>query len=96
MIDDIIHEEPEQGCTVVYTTHDLDEARSADYVILTAGRVVAAGTPEEVLTPEHLADAYGLGALHPEGPHVDVFDAAHEDPELNQPPSIRSTPGEVS
>ena len=95
VIDDIIHEEPEQGCTVVYTTHDLDEARSADYVILTAGRVVAAGAPDEVLTPEHLADAYGLGALHPEGPHVDVFDAAHEDPEKNQPPSIRSTPGEV-
>jgi manganese transport system ATP-binding protein len=96
VIDEIIHDEPEQGCTVVYTTHDLDEARSADYVILTAGRVVAAGTPDEVLTPKYLADAYGLGALHPEGPHVDVFDAAHEDPEKQQPPSIRTFPGDLA
>ena len=95
VIDDIIHEEPQQGCTVVYTTHDLDEARSADYVILTAGRVVAAGTPDEVLTAENLAEAYGLGALHPEGHHHDVFDAAHEDLDLSQPPSIRSLPGDV-
>jgi len=32
VIDHIIHDEPEQGCTVLYTTHDLEEARSADYV----------------------------------------------------------------
>ena len=94
VIDDIIHEEPEQGCTVVYTTHDLDEARSADYVILTAGRVIAAGTPDEVLTAEHLAEAYGLGTLHPEGHNHGVHDPAHEDPQLSEPPSIRGANGE--
>ena len=95
VIDDIIHEEPEQGCTVVYTTHDLDEARSADYVILTAGRVIAAGNPDEVLTPEHLAEAYGLGTLHPEGHNHGVHDPAHEDPQLYEPPSIRGANGEL-
>lgn len=81
VIDRIIHDEPEQGCTVLYTTHDLEEARSADYVLLMAGRVVASGTPDEVLTAEHLAEAYGLGTLHPEhGPEETVLDVIHDDP----------------
>ena len=63
-IDSIIHDEPEHGCTVVLTTHDLDEARAADYVLLTAGRVVAYGPPAQVLTPANLTAAYGLGVLH--------------------------------
>ncbi len=81
VIDQIIHDEPESGCTVIYTTHDLEEARSADQVLLMAGRVVASGTPEEVLTAENLAEAYGLGALHPEhGPSDTVLDVFHDDP----------------
>jgi iron complex transport system ATP-binding protein len=95
VIDQIIHDEPDQGCTVVYTTHDLDEARAADYVILVAGRVVAAGPPDEVLTPDHLAEAYGLGALHPA--HTDehgLFDSAHEDHEMVDPNSVRQVRGE--
>jgi len=81
VIDQIIHDEPAQGCTVIYTTHDLEEARSADQVLLMAGRVVASGTPEEVLTAEHLAEAYGLGALHPEhGVGDNVLDVIHDDP----------------
>lgn len=81
VIDQIIHDEPEQGCTVIYTTHDLEEARSADHVLLMSGRVVASGRPEEVLTPEHLAEAYGLGALHPEHALDEaVLDVVHDDP----------------
>lgn len=64
-IDAIIHAERERGHGVVLTTHDLDEARAADWVLLTGGRVLAAGPPEEVLTREHVEKAYGLGALHP-------------------------------
>lgn len=63
-IDSIIHEEPDRGCSVVLTTHDLEEARAADHVILTAGRVVAFGKPADVLTTENLTNAYGLGSLH--------------------------------
>ena len=81
VIDQIIHDEPEAGCTVLYTTHDLEEARAADQVLLMAGRVVASGTPDEVLTPENLAEAYGLGALHPEHGLGDaVLDVVHDDP----------------
>lgn len=64
VIDRIIHEEPTRGCTVVLTTHDLDEARAADHVILMKGRVIGSGTPKEVLTPANLQLAYGLGVLH--------------------------------
>lgn len=79
VIDDVIHHEPEVGCTVVFTTHDLEEARAADQVILVSGRVVASGSPEDVLTPANLADAYGLGVLHPEHVgHDPLLDPGHD------------------
>ena len=78
-IDSIIHEEPTHGCSVVLTTHDLEEARAADHVILTAGRVVASGPPDEVLTNEHLATAYGLGALHDRDDSAPLFPSEHHD-----------------
>lgn len=76
VISAVIAEEREAGRTVILTTHDLGDASAADHVILLAGRVVAAGPPAEVLTAEHLADAYGLRiARAPSEPFVD--DAAH-------------------
>ena len=78
-IDDIMHEEPARGCSVVFTTHDLEEARAADHVILVSGYVVADGAPEDVLTPENLATAYGLGLLHPENAAgLGIIDDAHD------------------
>ena len=61
------------------TTHALDEASAADEVLLLAGRLVAAGPPDDVLTPEHLADAYGLPlARLPAG--SPLLDDAHHRP----------------
>lgn len=57
-IERVVGEEQAAGRTVVYTTHDLAEAATADVVVLLAGRVVAAGSPSEVLTEEHLSEAY--------------------------------------
>ncbi|MGW4274681.1 ABC transporter ATP-binding protein [Streptomyces seoulensis] len=50
------------GIAVGAVLHDLDQAAAvADrIVLLRAGRVVAAGLPEEVLTPERLTDVYGI------------------------------------
>lgn len=76
-IDDVIHDEHARGCTVVMTTHDLAEARVADHVVLLAGRVVACGPPEEVLTLEHLTDAYGAALLHVEGERLFIDDPHH-------------------
>jgi manganese transport system ATP-binding protein len=76
-IDDAIHAEVDRGCTVILTTHDLSEAQVADYVVLLSGRVLAAGTPEEVLTTGHLADAYGTARLHITEDRIFIDDAAH-------------------
>lgn len=69
-IDHIVHAERH---AVILTTHDLDEARAADHVILMSGRVVASGPPAEVLTRGNLEVAYRLGALH-EGADLFVDD----------------------
>ena len=63
-IDGVIHDESRRGCTVVMTTHDLSEAQAATHVVLVAGRVIAAGRPNEVLTRDHLVAAYGPSLLH--------------------------------
>lgn len=59
----VLREETDAGRTVIVTTHELHTAQAADHVVLLAGRVVASGAPDVVLTPDHLADAYG-GHLH--------------------------------
>ena len=76
-IDDSIHAEIERGCSVILTTHDLSEAQVADFVVLLSGRVVRAGRPEDVLTTEYLAEAYGTSLLHVSQDRVFIDDAAH-------------------
>ena len=56
---DAIAAERAAGHAVVVSTHDLGDAAAADHLLLLAGRVVASGPPAEVLTDDHLADAYG-------------------------------------
>ena len=73
----MIHDERSRGCAVVMTTHDLSEARVADHVLLLAGKIVASGSPEEVLTAAHLRTAYGESLLHLEEGHVFLDDPAH-------------------
>lgn len=77
-IDDIIHSERERGHSVVLTTHDLDEARAADHVILMNGHVLASGPPEQVLGRRNLELAYGLGSLH-DSDLVFIDDPEHGD-----------------
>jgi zinc transport system ATP-binding protein len=60
----------ERGFTLLMVTHDLGLAlHHATHVVLLNRRVVAQGPPRAVLTPEHLARAYGLhmGGLEPDG-----------------------------
>jgi manganese transport system ATP-binding protein len=55
---EVMEDERAAGRTVVFSTHDLAEAASADQIILLAGRIVASGPPEEVLTEANLVEAY--------------------------------------
>lgn len=75
-ITEVIAQERDAGRTVVLTTHDVGTASLADEAVLLATRVVAAGAPGEVLTPEHLATAYG-GHVHVLGDGTVVLDESH-------------------
>jgi manganese/iron transport system ATP-binding protein len=74
-ISGVVAEERAKGRTVLYSTHDLSEAAEADLVVLLAGRLVAAGPPEEVLVERHLRDAY-RGRVVPVG-GVGILDDPH-------------------
>lgn len=63
-IDAIVHGERDRGTAIVLTTHDLDEARAADHVLIVSGRVIASGPPEQVCNRDNIEVAYGLGGLH--------------------------------
>ncbi len=72
----VIDDERAAGRTVVFSTHDLHEARGADTVVLLAGRVVACGPPDEVLVEGHLLDAY-RGRVLGTGDGLTVLDDPH-------------------
>ncbi len=59
IIQSVIAEEAASGTAVVTTTHDLDDARRCDAVLLLNTRAVAAGPPAEVLTEANLSAAFG-------------------------------------
>ena len=77
-IDEMIHEEQAAGRTVIMTTHELAEARASDWVLLLAGRVIAAGPPADVLSVDHLAEAYGPSLLHVTEGGFFLDDPAHQ------------------
>lgn len=56
----IAHEKA-RGAAVVIATHDVSEASTCDRILLLAGRIVADGPPESVLTPENLLETFGIG-----------------------------------
>jgi manganese transport system ATP-binding protein len=95
-IDEVIHEEQALGNTIVMSTHNLAEARVSDHVVLMANRVVASGTPEDVLTAELLQEAYGSAFLHVERGQVFLDDPAHNPTDgrhthLDRPSHLRAS-----
>jgi manganese transport system ATP-binding protein len=72
----VVEDERDAGRTVIFSTHDLHEARDADVVVLLAGRVVACGPPDEVLVETHLLEAY-RGRVLGSGSTLTVIDDPH-------------------
>lgn len=56
---DVIDSERKEGRSVVMTTHNLEDARTCDRVLLLATCMVALGPPDEVIREEHLRTAFG-------------------------------------
>ena len=59
LILDVIHDEVTRGNSVIVTTHDLDDARICDQVLLVDRHAIAVGPPDHVLTEDHLVHAFG-------------------------------------
>jgi iron complex transport system ATP-binding protein len=67
----------DEGVTMVLSTHDLNLAAALcrELILLRAGRVIAQGPTEEVLTPEIVRALYGVDAdirRHPAAGHLTV------------------------
>ncbi|MFE6610596.1 zinc ABC transporter ATP-binding protein AztA [Amycolatopsis sp. NPDC057786] len=61
LIDEALRATLAEGTTVVRVTHDLEVAGRADHcLLLQDGRLVGEGEPASVLTPEQVAEAWGL------------------------------------
>lgn len=60
---DVIDEQVAAGRVVVVTTHELDDARRCDQVLLLDTGAIAVGPPAQVLTESHLREAFGRGFI---------------------------------
>ena len=77
-IDAAVAAERSTGRCVIISSHDLDDARTADHVVLLAGRVVAEGPAEAVLVPNNLRATYGHRYLEAEDDtDVGIVDDRH-------------------
>lgn len=76
---EVIADQAAAGGTVVFSTHHLAEARRADRVLLMAGCVLADGSPESVLVPGLLAEAFGGRVIRDDGSSIVVDEHGHHD-----------------
>ena len=77
---EVINEERMAGNTVVASTHSLADAAGADHLLLLAGRIVAEGTPKEVLTEANLSAAYGEMVIRVGDQGLLLDDSTHHHP----------------
>lgn len=60
----IVEEERRRGRIVVISTHHMDEAEICDQILLLANRLIAVGTPSQVLTNKNLREVFGIRTAH--------------------------------
>lgn len=72
-----IDNELQRGASIVMATHDIQEEPAlCDQVMLLARRVVALGTPKQVLTHDALLETFGI-VVFGDQRHVHVLEATH-------------------
>lgn len=77
LLEEAIAEERARGCAVVVCTHDIRDALAADHALLLAGRVVASGAPDRVLTRDTLLETFGLVVAQLPGGSELTMDPTH-------------------
>lgn len=73
----VVEEVRTAGGAVIVATHDLGDAERADHVVLLAGRVIAAGAPDDVITAGHLREAYRGRHVSDAHGHIDEHVHTH-------------------
>ncbi|QVQ52592.1 metal ABC transporter ATP-binding protein [Spiractinospora alimapuensis] len=64
-ITEVLRDMRDRGHTVVVSTHDLAGVPAlCDEATLLHNRVIAEGTPDDVLTPERVMEVFGTGSTH--------------------------------
>ncbi len=77
-----INDELCRGASVIMATHDIqEEAALCHQVLLLARKVVAIGTPQEVLTPEALLETFGIVVTGERRIHVLECQHGHDETE---------------
>ena len=72
-----ISDELRRGASIAMATHDIQEEPAlCDQVMLLARRVVALGTPQQVLTHDTLLETFGI-VVFGDQKHVHVLEATH-------------------
>ena len=89
---DVIADETRKGTAVIISTHHLDEAHHCDQVVLLARRLVASGSPAEVLEPEVLRLAYEDHLFNAHADHDHQRQPRDDDPTHQAPGSQTRQP----
>jgi iron complex transport system ATP-binding protein len=95
---DLVRRLAASGIAVIAAIHDLNLA--AQYcdrlLLLKRGEIIADGTVEEVLTQEHIAEAFGVSALVRKHPITNAFSITllpHHTPEERSSETVHVIPG---
>ena len=95
---DLVRQLVDDGLTAVAAIHDLNmAARYCDrLVLLSGGRVLAEGSPEEVLTPETMESAFGVRAAAYRDPITGSLAISLIGPAEERPSDGKPLPGRVT
>ncbi len=77
LLREVVRAEGARGAAVITATHDIRDAAACDQAMLLAGRVVAAGPAATVITPQAVAETFGLVLTEGLGDMVVPVDGHH-------------------
>ena len=86
---EMIDEEVQSGRTVIFSSHNLNDANRADQVLLLKTIPICYGPPDEVLTEINLRSAFGEHHIRV-GEQLLIDDPHHDHPQTHGEQKIRT------